>query len=154
MGKETKGTNIDAQIVNIVQNHSLREQSEIQQRLKERGYEIPQATLSRRLKKLKIAKVSGVYQIIEFHLPSLPPLLGVKVSDTGLMVLHTYPGHGNSLAYLIDQKYVSVSGGAEEDTGIIGTIAGDDTVLIILQNKSYVSSVMDLLQNEFPQVSF
>src|SRR5258707_125806 len=102
-------TVLDGHILNIIQNHDIFEQSDLQVILKERGYDTPQATLSRRLKKLKIAKVSGVYKVIEFAQPHLPLVLNMQVSESGLIVLHTQPGNANNLAYFFDQKYVTYS---------------------------------------------
>ena len=62
-------TVLDGHILNIIQNSQISEQSELQDLLQNRGFDIPQATLSRRLKKLKIAKVAGVYQVVEFNQP-------------------------------------------------------------------------------------
>ena len=43
---------VESHIISIIQNEQLREQSDLQEILKQRGYDVPQATLSRKLKKL------------------------------------------------------------------------------------------------------
>ncbi|BCA93850.1 hypothetical protein TUM19329_02110 [Legionella antarctica] len=144
---------IDGYIINIIQNHKIAEQTELQHQLKARGYEVPQATLSRRLKKLKIAKVSGIYKVIDFVTSNVPLVLSIHVSDYGLIVLHTEPGNANSLGYFIDQKYVNYHSCDEKNPGILGTIAGDDTLLLIIKGKTYLQKVMQLLQEEFPYLS-
>ncbi|WP_133127404.1 arginine repressor [Legionella nagasakiensis] len=144
---------LDEHILNIVQNQDIHEQSELQNKLKERGYDIPQATLSRRLKKLKIAKVANIYKMVDFNLPNLPIVLNVQISEFGLIVLHTHPGNANSLGYFIDQKYVALNSQQSKKTGILGTIAGDDTVLLILKSKAHLESVLQLLQEEFPYLN-
>lgn len=141
---------LDGYIVNIIQNHKIAEQIELQHHLKTRGYEVPQATLSRRLRKLKIAKVSGIYKVIDFASSNLPIVLGIHVSDYGLIILHTEPGNANSLGYFIDQKYVNYHSFDEKDSGILGTIAGDDTLLLIIKSKDYLDKVVKLLRDEFP----
>lgn len=141
---------IDGHILNIVQTEEIAEQSDLQKSLKERGYEVPQATLSRRLKKLKIAKVDGVYQILGLNTPNLPLVLNMQVSDYGLIVLHTHPGNANSLAFFIDRKYVSFSQHSNEKSGILGTIAGDDTVLLIIKGDGCLNGVLQLLRQDFP----
>lgn len=140
---------VDNHIVDIIQNDSVREQSDLQEMLKSRGYDIPQATLSRKLKKLNIVKVDGIYKIIEFAMSSLPVVLDMKISDFGLIVLHTHPGNANSLAYFIDQKYVDYN---DNDSMIMGTIAGDDTVLIIAKNKQAVEKIQDIFVEIFPYI--
>ena len=143
-------TLLDDLILSIVQTEVISEQSDLQQSLTKRGYDIPQATLSRRLKKLKIAKVAGFYKVIDYNKPGLPLVLNLQVSDFGLIVLQTHPGNANNLAYYIDRKYVSYSLQVANTSGILGTIAGDDTVLLIIKNKACLQKVQDMLSEEFP----
>ncbi|MGE3317755.1 MAG: ArgR family transcriptional regulator [Candidatus Berkiella sp.] len=141
---------IEGHVLNLVQTHAIREQSELQALLKERGFDIPQATLSRKLKKMKIAKVDGIYKVIQFNIPILPPILNLQVSESGIMVLHVHPGQASSLAYFFDQKYVSFSAQNPANSSILGTVAGDDTVLLILRSKADVGRVMKLIEEDFP----
>ena len=141
---------IEGHILNLVQTHRIQEQSELQGFLKDRGFDIPQATLSRKLKKMKIAKVEGIYKAVQFNLPSLPSILNLQVSESGIMVLHVNPGQASGLAYFFDQKYVSFSSQHPTDTGILGTVAGDDTVILIIRAKSDVPKVLALIQEDFP----
>lgn len=141
---------LDDVIMTIIQSETIAEQSDLQVSLKKRGYDIPQATLSRRLKKMKIAKVSGFYKIIDYNQPGLPLVLNIQRSEFGLIVLQTHPGNANSLAYYLDRKYVSFSIKESSETGILGTIAGDDTVLLIIRSKSEQQKVYDRLLQEFP----
>lgn len=149
----SQDTILDEHILNIVQTEEIAEQIDLQNSLKNRGYVIPQATLSRRLKKLKIAKISGIYQIVDFNVPNLPLVLNIQVSDFGLIVLHTHPGNASSLAYFIDKKYVSFSLQNTKNSGVLGTIAGDDTVLLIIKDKQELKNVLELLQSEFPYLN-
>lgn len=141
---------LDGYILNIIQNNKIGEQIELQQHLSARGYDIPQATLSRRLKKLNIAKVSGIYKIIEFKTTNLPLILKINVSEFGLIVLHTDPGNANTLAFYIDQKYVDAHSFDKKNPPILGTIAGDDTILLIIKSRNDLEKVLQLLQEEFP----
>ena len=147
---------LDRHILNIVQNNEIKEQSDLQKMLKEMGQDVPQASLSRRLKKLKIAKISGVYKATEFistNMSNIPMVLNIQVSEFGLIVLHTYPGNANSLAFFIDQKYVNYSQDNKKNLSILGTIAGDDTVLLIIKNKAGLDMVLDSLYKDFPYIN-
>jgi transcriptional regulator of arginine metabolism len=144
---------LDGYILNIIQGHKIAEQLELQHHLKARGYDVPQATLSRRLKKLKIAKVSGIYKVVDFSTANLPLVLGIHVSEFGMIVLHTEPGNANSLGYFFDQKYVNYHSNDEKDSGILGTIAGDDTLVLIIKNKECLDKVVHLLEAEFPYIT-
>lgn len=141
---------LEGHILSIVQNYEIHEQIDLQKLLKERGYDIPQATLSRRLKKLNISKVSGVYKMVDTSHSYFPMVLNMQISEFGLIVLHTYPGHANSLAYSLDKKYVSYSPKNLKNSGILGTIAGDDSVLLIVKDKAALKNVTKILSEEFP----
>ncbi|RUR13112.1 arginine repressor [Legionella sp. km772] len=145
---------VDDLILSIVHSEAIAEQSDLQNSLRKRGHEMPQATLSRRLKKLNIVKVSGLYKVIDYKQPGLPLVLNVQVSEFGLIVLQTHPGNANSLAYYIDRKYVSFAIHEQNNSGILGTIAGDDTVLLILKSKEDHARVYALLQEEFPYLFY
>jgi transcriptional regulator of arginine metabolism len=141
---------LDGHILNIVQNQEIQEQGDLQKILKYRGFDVPQATLSRRLKKLKIVKVSGTYQTIEFNQPYLPIILSLQVSESSMVVLRTHPGNANSLAFFIDQNYITYSPKDPKQSGILGTLAGDDTVLVILKSMADLDSVLSVIQADFP----
>lgn len=140
---------IEGHILNLVQTHQIHEQSELQALLQERGYDIPQATLSRKLKKMKIAKVEGSYKVVQFNMPLLPPILNLQISEAGIIVLHVHPGQANSLGYYFDQKYVSYSPHTPNNTGILGTIAGDDTLILIIRSKTDLPTVLTAIYEDF-----
>ena len=145
-------TVLDGHILNIIQNHEIKEQAELQKMLQQRGYDIPQATISRRLKKLNIAKIGGVYKVVEIQQMHIPIVLNMQVSEFGMIVLHTHPGNAHALAYYIDKKYVSFGQYQEEESGILGTIAGDDTILIVIKNRKIFDQVVENLLLDFPYI--
>lgn len=145
---------LDGHILSIVQSQDIPEQSDLQKYLRERGYDIPQATLSRRLKKLKVSKVAGIYRVVDFTMPSLPFVLNIQISDYGMIVLHTQPGNANSLASYLDKKYVNFSLQNTSESGVLGTIAGDDTILLIIKSKLHLGIVLETLRKEFPYLNF
>ena len=145
----TYDNTIDNLIINATKERQITEQSHLQEYLQQKGYEMPQATLSRRLKKLNIAKVAGIYRMVGLHSPSLPLVLNIQISDNGLIVMQTLPGHANSLAFYIDQTYVTYHPKQPKNSGILGTIAGDDTVLLITQGIGSLEHVLGLLYQDF-----
>lgn len=146
----TRDTALDSHILSIIQTQEVPEQSYLQDILKGRGHDIPQATLSRRLKKLKIAKVAGIYKVINLNTPVLPIILNIQVSEFGMIVLHTHPGNAHSLAYFFDQKHVNLKTLEQKNSNILGTLAGDDTVLLIIRSKADLPHVLNMIQDEFP----
>ena len=143
---------VDEHIVRAVQEGDVHEQAELQEILRQMGYEVPQATLSRRLKKLNIAKVSGIYRVVETERPTVPRVLHVAVAESGIIALFTAPANARSLGYFIDGKYLD-SPENRVDSGIIGTMAGGDTLLLILKSPSYIPRVLELLRKEFPYLT-
>ncbi len=130
-----------------MQNKKIGEQTELIQHLKLAGYNISQATLSRRLKKLNISKLSGIYTWIEDNHAIVPQAISLKISNHGCIVIHTKPSLANSLAYFIDNHYIPALNKDAQDIGILGTIAGDDTVLIIVKDIRYLPNIIDELEN-------
>lgn len=118
----------DDVLLKTVKNNSFAEQSDLQVALKDKGIDMPQATLSRRLKKLNIAKVNGIYQIVKQH--KATSIIKITQLPPNLIVINTLPGHANSVAYIIDDEFVT-----EQIFGIIGSIAGDDTIFIAVDHK-------------------
>jgi transcriptional regulator of arginine metabolism len=83
-------------------------------------------------------------------MPNLPLILNIQIADSGLIVLHTQPGNANPLGSFIDKKYVAFSQQNPNNSCILGTIAGDDTVLLIIKSKEALPSVLNVLLKEFP----
>ncbi|MDD6436665.1 MAG: arginine repressor [Prevotella sp.] len=127
----------------LISNNELGSQNEILDALRQQGFELTQATLSRDMKQLKIAKaasMNGKYvyvlpnetmyrrvhvPISELDLAHTPGFLSINFSGN-IAVIHTRPGYASSVAYNIDQA------GIDE---ILGTIAGDDTIVLVLRES-------------------
>ena len=119
-------------IENILCTEVIRSQDDLQKSLTDRGFEVTQATLSRDIRRLKIVKTIDhegryVYILPEMTVnePRLPaPLFDeATVEFSGnLAVIKTRSGYAMGIASDID-RHASVE--------ILGTIAGDDTILVI-----------------------
>ena len=135
-------------ILDIIQSGPVSNQEELAQRLKQAGIETTQATLSRDLRALKISKVPG-----EGYVTTAPRRQSVatdlssgilKIQFSGqLGVVKTLPGLANAVASLIDHQAVFP---------VIGTIAGDDTILLILREGSAPNAVLLALSPLFPEI--
>ena len=102
---------------------AFRTQGALVAALAERGYSVTQATVSRELTAMDARKVMGAYR----HAP--PPDLPARVIDValayggGVAVVKTDTAHASVLSQTIDGATLK---------GVLGTIAGDDTVLVVL----------------------
>ena len=138
-------------IEHILHTEIVRSQNDLRKSLMDRGFEVAQATLSRDIRELQMIKTpdqSGYYRYI---LPDMDtkesrktmPLFGVlSVEFSGnLAVTKTRPGFAMGIASFIDEQ-------APEE--ILGTIAGDDTILVIPRegfSKSQVNETLIRLFN-------
>lgn len=138
-------TSINDHICHIIENNTVRTQRALQKHLQKRGVHISQATLSRKLYALKLSKSEGAYTLLPQHSAPQPRVLSAHMSDAGLIVLHTPPGCAGSLAHFVDQFL--------KPPHTLGTIAGDDSVLIITQNKSLGKKTLASLQGHFPHLT-
>ena len=103
--------------------------------------------LSTLLKALKISKVPGEGYVVPNRGRTLSPdfstgLLRIMFSGN-LAVIRTRPGLANAVAVLIDSQMVFP---------VLGTIAGDDTILLILRSGATSQEVLDALTPLFPEI--
>lgn len=112
---------LDEAILRLINKGDVGDQTTLLERLRANGYDITQPTLSRRLKRLNIRKQRGRYCYVERPNVTAPDFRLIAVSPN-LVVLRTHPGFAQALAVKLDSENVA---------GVAGTIAGDDTVLIM-----------------------
>jgi len=122
-------------IRNIIANQKVSCQEELLEILQKKGLNYTQATLSRDLKFLKVNKISDNEKGYIYELPDQRHVPGQEQAENyaargfisirfanKLGVIKTMPGYASSIASLIDKS---------DPFEIIGTLAGDDTILII-----------------------
>ena len=128
-----------AAVLDIVSRDPVRSQEQLRQRLLSLGFDVTQATLSRDLRSLGVAKRSGADGSNWYELPTPATealdrgrqLLDLKifVNETrvaqNLAIVKTPPGHASAVARAIDLTGFDA---------LMGTVAGDDTVLCILED--------------------
>ena len=134
-------------ILDIIQAGPVFSQDELALRLQEQGITSTQATLSRDLKALRISKVPGEGYVVPARGRSLSAdftsgILRIQFS-ANLGVIRTRPGLANAVAIVIDSQMVFP---------VLGTIAGDDTILLILREGSVAGEVLDALTPLFPEI--
>jgi transcriptional regulator of arginine metabolism len=143
-------------IEKIIGDENISTQEELQKKLKGKGISCTQATLSRNLRQLGVGRIpvgSGEYRYIlpEHTRNSEKPVLKLNivpviqdiVEAKGLMVIKTIPGNASNTAFFID------GAGRYE---IAGTIAGDDTILIIPRDGVSVQQVHTCLEIILPGI--
>ena len=147
-------------IKKIISEEVISSQDELQIRLLERGCDVAQATLSRDMKTLQVMKVSDVKKGYIYRLASnnngdqqtIPEIsrldfiadgvVGIEFS-ANLGVIKTLPGYANSVAIMIDKANPSE---------ILGTVAGDDTILMIMREGIGRNDVIQVLKTIMPKL--
>ncbi|MGN7468827.1 transcriptional regulator AhrC/ArgR [Brevibacillus sp. SAFN-007a] len=132
-------------IRDIISNHEVETQDELVERLRAAGFNVTQATVSRDIKELHLVKVPLPDGRYKYSMPAeqkFNPLQKLKrmLVDSFVsidqadhfIVLKTLSGHANAVAELIDNLPW------EE---IMGTISGDNTILIICRSKENTAEV-------------
>jgi len=130
------------QILNLIRTRSIATQEELARALKELGVSATQVTLSRDIRELGLAKTSDGYkQVLRepggTHLADVAAgfLLDVRVSGN-LVVLKTSPANASALAVALDR---------EQWPEVVGTVAGDDTVLAVATGEQGAATLREKL---------
>ena len=147
-------------IKTIISEEVISSQDELQIRLQERGCDVTQATLSRDLKSMHVIKVNDEQNRYSYRLAGntltesqrtsevlqrdymADGVVGIEFS-ANLGVIKTLPGYANSVAILIDKV---------NPYEILGTVAGDDTILLILREGVGRSDVIQVLKSIMPKL--
>ena len=151
-----KANRLDA-IKMIISSKEISSQEELLQALGKEGFELTQATLSRDLKQLKVAKaanMNGKYVYVlpnnimykRNNAPSEMLMTSGFVSlhfSKNIAVIRTRPGYASSMAYDIDNR---------ECPAILGTIAGDDTIMMVLHEAASHEEVRVFLSQIIPNM--
>lgn len=135
------------QILKLVTGDAVASQDELRRRLGHLGLRVTQATLSRDLRELKLVKTAEGYQpftAVAEEAAALPPLaralreflLDMRPAQN-LLVLKTPPGGAQPLAAAVD---------AEHWKEVAGTLAGDDTVLMITPSRGARAAIQKRME--------
>ncbi|MBR4240153.1 MAG: arginine repressor [Prevotella sp.] len=144
----------------LISSMELGSQEEVLQALQREGFTLTQATLSRDLKQLKVAKAASMNGKYVYVLPNetmykrvhktqtaremleSPGYLSLNFSGN-LGVIKTRPGYASLIAYNIDNADIPQ---------IIGTIAGDDTIMIVIKEGASKEELVDRLSMVIPTI--
>jgi transcriptional regulator of arginine metabolism len=132
---------LDQVILQLLDRHSVADQDLLLGLLAKQGFALTQSTLSRHLKKLHVQKADGVYRRLERPAPARPGFT-LAEAPPNLVVLRTEPGFANALALKLDDSGIP---------GLVGTIAGDDTVFIAVDGPSHLRPVHDAVRRRLTE---
>ncbi|MBS1473769.1 arginine repressor [Massiliimalia massiliensis] len=138
-------------ILDIIQNEEVYTQEGILERLRAAGFEVTQATVSRDIKKLNLIKVltpNGKYRYtchtdpstqtdsVKFHSVFAEAVKSVDCA-MNIVVIKCHVGFANAACAALDTMNLD---------GIVGTIAGDDTIFALMRSQSQAEYVVKTIQ--------
>ena len=146
----TKKARLNA-ILELIKEFEISTQEELTEKLNQKGFGVSQATVSRDINELDLIKVDGtnkksVYRKADNVNTEIPQKIKDLfkqitisiVSANNLIVVKTLNGNGSSAGMAIDHMHIPQ---------ILGTIAGDDTLLIVAKNNSDAEIIVKILRS-------
>ena len=139
-----------AEILDLISRYNIDTQEELTNRLQQAGFKVTQATVSRDIRVLKLTKVSGdngkqKYVVLQKPESDLYDKY-VQVLRTGflsmdkaqnILVIKTVSGMAMAVATAVDELHIN---------GVVGTIAGDDTVMCAVRDNEEIVRVMEQIK--------
>lgn len=136
-----------SKIIEIIENQDIETQDELANHLRSAGYKVTQATVSRDIKEMRLIKVltkDGKYKYasikekegaVNDRFLKIFKNSVVSVDSAGhMIVIKTLVGSASAAAVAIDAFNLS---------DIVGTIAGDDTIFMVIKNEEKVKAILD-----------
>ena len=140
-----------AEIIRLIGKYHIETQEELADRLNKEGYQVTQATVSRDIRELHLIKVAdgpgkSRYSVIQNDVMPLNKKYSRVLKDAfvsmdsagNILVLKVVPGMAMAVGAALD---------AVNHEEVIGTIAGDDTLMCVVKNAENCQSVKEYLEN-------
>lgn len=126
----------------IIESCNIETQEDLIEQLRQSGFDVTQATVSRDIREIKLIKVMNESGVYKYTTPSANSQDSVYTYDYAIagsiksvdcagynIVIKTYPGMAQAVAAGIDKFSESISEGS-----ILGCVAGDDTIIIVVRD--------------------
>ncbi len=129
-------------ILEIIRTNSIKTQEELADFLKNEGWDVTQATVSRDIKELELVKVrlggEAVYAASVGHETEIMKSSVLDVDCAmNIVVVHTLAGMAQGVANLMDNMHLGDA---------LGSIAGDDTIMIVAKNENAAKEICAFIE--------
>ena len=140
--------NRQEKMLELISRYEIDTQDELIERLRDHGYDVTQATVSRDIRELKIAKMTTGKGTYRYVLPKQQPQSGGSMKFTttlldsivsvdhaeNIVVLKTYAGMAQAVAAGIDGMNMHQ---------LLGCVAGDDTIMMVARDAECATMIAD-----------
>jgi len=125
-------------LTEIIRSKRIGSQLQIQTELERLGIHATQASISRDFVELGVVKIKGIYQLPTIVTKEVPmgEIMEIDTAGDSLIVVKTPPGQASMTALAVDRMKIS---------GVVGTVAGDDTFFVATKSRSEQKVVMKQL---------
>ncbi len=140
-------------ILELIEKYDIDTQELMIEKLGEAGINATQTTISRDIRELKLIKGVSSAGVYRYVLPTVKressaPVLNAAITESvtgieaagNIVVVKTYPGMANALAVCVDSL---------EKPHIVGSVAGDDTILLVVRTAEIANDICRELREVF-----
>jgi transcriptional regulator of arginine metabolism len=139
-------------IIELIMEHDVGTQEELLTLLRKSGFNVTQATVSRDIKELRLVKTLSnggeyIYTASKSENSNLSSKFDTLLSESAIridyvfnqIIIKCYSGLANAVCAALDSQHFE---------GLVGTIAGDDTILLIMRSEQQAHSLYNALQKK------
>ena len=137
-------------IIEMIGNHSVETQEELLKALRESGFDVTQATISRDMRELRLSKIQNEQGKTVYACPDIPEDVSQRYRE---IFQKAVTGMDYALNNVVIKCHVGMAGAACAALDslklprIVGTLAGDDTILAVTQNEEASKLLIRELKN-------
>lgn len=136
-------------IADLIKRYDIQTQEEMILKLEESGYPVTQATVSRDIREMGLVKGLSSRGVYRYTLPQTKDPSAARLSTAvtesitsvdyagNIVVIKTYPGHAGAVATCVDSMNLAE---------VVGTIAGDDAIFIVVREAVRASAMCERLK--------
>ena len=134
-------------IAKLIEDYEIGTQAELTSALREHGFDVTQATVSRDINEMHLIKVKGetkrqIYAVKttlakndKYVSIFKESVVSIDCAEN-LIIIKTYEGSASAIGFFIDKSNID---------GVLGCISGDDTILVITKSTDYAKKVYNRL---------
>ena len=132
-------------ILELISKYDIGTQEKLMEKLRQEGFEVTQATISRDIRELKLSRVitgHGTYRYVLHHVQEgvAPTKFNGALAESivsvdyarNMIVIKTYPGMAQAVATGVDTM---------DNAGILGCVAGDDTIIVVTREDDMAENI-------------